>query len=431
MRVRGRSCYFVDRFVSTTCGQRVGERLEVDSLPLSGTDLEFKRQNPPRKLHETTRRLLLQKGERKMIDSLFRDIRYSWRGLLKRRLYVIALAILALGIGANTAIFTLINAVILKPLPVYNPEELVLFNTPPSEGTRTSDGDLAPGRWDLFSYASYRYFREHDKSFQELSAFRSGESRVSVRRVDASAGEAAQRASGHLVSGNYFAVLGVNAMQGRVLTNDDDSATASPAAVISNPYWKQKLNADPQIVGRNILLNGTAFTIVGVMPPEFFGTRVRRSPDFWLPLAFQPQIELRKSSLDDKNIYWLNMIGRLKPGISIEQAQAGVNLELRQFLTQESGSQLNDERRLIIENSYVTLESGARGLSGLRKYYSKALNMLMVIVALILLIACANVGNLLLSRAAARKAEILCARHWVRAGGDSCVSCSPKVCCLP
>ena len=132
-----------------------------------------------------------------------------------------------------------------------NPDELVLFNTSPSEGTRTSDGSLAPGRWDLFSYASYRYFREHDKSFQDLSAFRSGESRLSVRRVDASAGEAAQRASGDLVSGNYFAVLGVNAMQGRVLTNDDDSTTASPAAVISNPYWKQKLNADPQIVGRH------------------------------------------------------------------------------------------------------------------------------------------------------------------------------------
>ena len=345
---------------------------------------------------------------------------------------MIAVTILALGIGANTAIFTLINAVVLKPLPVSNPEELVLFNTSPSEGTRTSDdGDIPPGRWDLFSYASYRYFREHDKSFQELSAFRSGESRLSVQRLDASAGEAAQRASGHLVSGNYFAVLGVNAMQGRVLTNEDDSASASPAAVISNPYWKQKLNADPQIVGRNILLNGTAFTIVGVMPPEFFGTRVRRSPDFWLPLAFQPQIELRKSSLDDKNVYWLNMIGRLKPGTSIEQAQAGVNVELRQFLTQESGSQLNDARRLAIENSYVTLESGARGLSGLRLYYSKALSMLMVIVALVLLIACANVGNLLLSRGGARQAEISLRQAWVRAGGDSCVNCSLRVCYSP
>ena len=180
-------------------------------------------------------------------------------------------------------------------------------------------------------------------SFQELSAFRSGESRRQRAGGPMRAGEAAQRASGHLVSGNYFAVLGVNAMQGRVLTNEDDSPAAPPAAVISNAYWQQKLNSDPQIVGKSILLNGTAFTIVGVMPPQFFGTRVRRSPDFWLPLAFQPQIELRKSYLEDKNVYWLNMIGRLKPGVQIEQAQAAVNVELRQFLTERAGSQLNDD----------------------------------------------------------------------------------------
>ncbi|HEV7796547.1 MAG TPA: ABC transporter permease [Pyrinomonadaceae bacterium] len=342
------------------------------------------------------------------METLFKDIRYGLRGLLKRPAFsAVALVILALGIGANTAIFTLINAVVLKPLPVSKPEELVLFNDSASEGTRTSDdGDINPGRWDLFSYASYRYFREHDASFQDLSAFRSGESRLSVRRADAQSGEAAQRASGHLVSGNYFAVLGVNATAGRVLTNEDDTPSAHPAAVISNAYWKQKLNGDAQIVGKNFLLNGTAFTIVGVMPPSFFGTRVRRSPDYWLPLAFQPQIELRKSSLDNKNVYWLNMIGRLKPGFQIGQAQAGVNAELRQYLTEQAGSQLGDETRLAIQNSYVSLAPGARGLSGLRFFYSQALRMLMVIVALVLLIACANVGNLLLSRAAARQAEI-------------------------
>jgi predicted permease len=343
-----------------------------------------------------------------VMETLYKDIRYGLRGLLKRPAFtLVALVILALGIGANTAIFTLINAVVLKPLPVTKPEELVLFNDSASEGTRTSDdGDINAGRWDLFSYASYRYFREHDGSFQELSAFRSGESRLSVRPAEAQAGESAQRASGHLVSGNYFAVLGVNAMQGRVLTNEDDLPAAHPAAVISNAYWKQKLDGDTQVVGKNFLLNGTAFTIVGVMPPEFFGTRVRRSPDFWLPLAFQPQIELRKSSLDSRNVYWLNLIGRLKPGIPIAQAQAGVNVELRQFLTEQSGGQPGDETRLAIQNSYVSLAPGARGLSGLRFFYSQALRMLMVIVALVLLIACANVGNLLLSRAAARQAEI-------------------------
>jgi len=341
------------------------------------------------------------------MENFFKDVRYGFRGLIKRPAFtIIALVILALGIGANTAIFTLINAVVLKTLPVNKPAELVLFNDTSDEGTSTlSEGDVPAGRSRRFSYAGYQYFREHDLSFQELSAFRSGESRLSVRRTDGS-GEAAQRASAHLVSGNYFTVLGVNAMQGRVLTNEDDLPAAQPVAVISNGYWQQKLNSDPQIVGKNILLNGTTFTVVGVMPPQFFGIRVRRSPDFWLPLSFQPQVELRKSYLEDKNVYWLNMVGRLKPGTEIAQAQAAVNVEFRQFLTERAGSQLTDDSRQAIQNSFVTLASGARGLSGLRTFYSQALRMLMVIVALVLLIACANVGNLLLSRAAARQAEI-------------------------
>ncbi len=342
------------------------------------------------------------------METLWQDIRYGFRGLLKRPAFtIIALVILALGIGANTAIFTLINAVVLKPLPVSKPEELVLFNDAADEGTSTmSDGDIPAGRARRFSYAIYKHFREHDPSFQELSAFRSGESRLSVRRPDAPAGEAAQRASGHLVSGNYFAVLGVGAAQGRVLTNEDDQPAAPPAAVISHPYWEQKLNSDPQIVGKSLLLNGTSFTVVGVMPPQFFGIRVRRSPDFWLPLVFQPQIELRKAYHEDQNVYWLNMIGRLKPGTELAQAQAGVNVEFRQFLTDRAGSQLDDDSRLAIQNVFVGLAPGGRGLSGLRTFYSTALRMLMGIVALVLLIACANVGNLLLSRAATRQAEI-------------------------
>ena len=239
-----------------------------------------------------------------MIDSVLADVRYSWRGLLKRPTFaIVTIVILALGIGANTAIFTLLNAVVLKPLPVKNPEEQVLFSDSHSEGTSTTDGDITAQTWDLFAYGQYQHFRDNNRSFQELAAFRSGESRVSVRRPDTE-GEA-ERASAHLVSGNYFAVLGVNAMQGRVLTNADDSPGAPPAAVISNGYWKQKLNGDPLAVGKSILLNSTPFTIVGVMPPEFFGTRVRRSPDYWLPLAFQPQIELRPSAFEDKNVYWL------------------------------------------------------------------------------------------------------------------------------
>jgi len=341
------------------------------------------------------------------MDSLLKDLRYAIRTLLKRPGFtLIAIVTLGLGIGANTAIFTLVNAVIYKKLPVANANELILFNNTAGEGTRNSDGDPEPGRMDLFSYANYQYIRDHDQSYQALAAFRSGEARLSIRRTDSQSGEAAQRAQGHLVSGNYFSVLGVNALLGRVLTEEDDKPAAHPAAVISYGHWKERWNSDPQIVGREIIVNGTPFTVVGVAPSDFFGIRVRRSPDFWFPLSFQPQIELRQSFLDDKQIYWLNMVGKLKPGVTIEQAQASANLAIQQFLTADFSSKLNDDLRKAISGVFVKLAPGARGISGLRNYYSEPLKMLMVIVALVLLIACANVGNLLLSRAASRKAEI-------------------------
>jgi predicted permease len=340
------------------------------------------------------------------METLFKDIRYALRGLVKRPGFaVLAVVTLALGIGANTAIFTLVNAVLLASLPVSHPEELALFSDATGEGTSISDTPLA-GPWKRFSYDSYQYFRNHNPSFQDITAFRSGESPLSVRRTGPAAAEAAQRASGHLVGGNYFSVLGVSARLGRVLTPDDDAPNAPPAAVISNRYWQQQLNSDPAIVGKTLVLNGTDFTIVGVTPPEFFGERVRRPPDFWLPLSFQPQIELRKSFLENKEAYWLMIMGRLRPGVNLDQAKASATLALRQFLIEQTGSRLNAERQREIQNSSVQLVSGAGGISGLRTYYSKPLHMLMVIVGMVLLIACANVGSLLLSRAASRHGEI-------------------------
>lgn len=339
------------------------------------------------------------------MDSILKDIRYAIRGLWKRPTFaLVAVITLALGIGANTAIFTLVNAVLLKPLPVKNPEELVLFNDLASEGTQI--GDPSTGEWRLFSYSAYRYFRDNDKSFQQLGAFRSGEDRLSVRKGDMQPGQSAMRASGHLVSGNYFELFGVGALHGRVLTNEDDATGAQPTVVVSFGCWEQQWNKDPQVIGKDVILNGTSFTIVGVMPREFFGERVRRSPDYWMPLAFQPQIGLQDSYLNDETVYWLTIMGRLKPGTTLDQAQQSVNLGLQQFLTAQAGTQLNDERRRGIQNTYIRLAPGGRGISGLRVFYSEALKMLMVIVVLVLLIACANVGNLLLSRGAARQPEI-------------------------
>ena len=339
------------------------------------------------------------------MEFLLSDMRYAIRNLIKRPGFtLVAVITLALGIGANTAIFTLLNAVTFKPLPVRQPHELVLFNDSGGEGT--SNGDPSTGEWRRFSYASYKYFLERDQNYQGLSAFRSGESKVSVSGGQTQSGESAQRASSHLVSGNYFTVLGVNAFLGRTLTAEDDKPGAAPAVVMSYGYWQQQWNANPQILNKEILLNGKSFTVVGIMAPDFFGVRVRRSPDLWVPLVFHPQIEMRESYLDNPRFYWLNFVGRLKPGVQIEPAQASANLSLHQFLTNEAGSKLTDDDRKSIASAYVKLAPGARGISGLRIAYSRALQMLMVIVGLVLLIACANVGNLLLSRAAARKAEI-------------------------
>ncbi|HEU4794162.1 MAG TPA: ABC transporter permease, partial [Pyrinomonadaceae bacterium] len=339
------------------------------------------------------------------METIIKDLRYGFRGLLKRKGFaVIAVLTLALGIGANTAIFTLVNAVMLKSLPVHQPEQLVLFSDMTGEGTSMEDTPRA-GEWKRFSYASYLYFRDHNQSFQDITALRSGVSRLSVRRADTQ-GVGATRASGHLVAGNYFSVLGTGAMRGRVLTPEDDKANAQPAAVMSHRYWKEQLNSDPSVVGQTFVINGVNFTLVGITPPEFFGERVRRPPDFWLPIVFHPQIELRGNYLEDNQAYWLMLLGRLKPGVDIQQANATVNHALRQFLTEQAGSQLTEQRQRGIQGTYVTLIEGKGGISGLRRIYSKPLRMLMAIVGIVLLVACANVGSLLLARAAARKAEI-------------------------
>jgi predicted permease len=334
------------------------------------------------------------------------DLRFALRMLVRERAFAaVAVLTLALGIGANTAIFTLFNAILLESLPVHEPGRLVLFTDSVGEGTST--GSPPTGAWRLFSTEVYDFLRRESLPFDAIAAVRSGEAVVSLRmpnRPDQSG--QAQRGRAHLVSGNYFTVMGVSAMLGRTLTDADDRSSSPPATVVSYGFWRQRLGADPAAIGTVVLLNGTAFTIVGVTPPEFFGERLRRAPDFWTPLAFQPQIELRPSALVRSDTYWLNLIGRLAPGATRAQAQSAATPALRQFLTNAQGATIDDERRKEIQESRIELADGAAGVSVLRAQYSEPLRVLLAVVAMVLLIACANVGNLLLSRAAARQSEI-------------------------
>jgi len=332
-----------------------------------------------------------------------RDLRYAARLLARNPGFAaIAIVTLAIGIGANTAIFSLFNGLLLNRLPVREPERLVLFTSNAGEGTST--GSPATGPWRLFSTEAYAYLQAQTQPFESLAAVRSGPSTVSVRLAGDQS--AAERAVAHPVSGNYFQTLGVSAAIGRTLQADDDRPAASPVAVVSDGYWRQKLHADAQAIGRVAILNGTAFTIVGVTPREFFGERVRRAPDFWVPLTLQPVIELRPSFVTQNDAYWLNLVGRLRPGVSRAEAERTATSALQAFLRATAGPNAGADRAKDIQESYIALFDGSGGVSGLRSQYSEPLHILLAVVALVLLIACANVGNLLLTRAAARQREI-------------------------
>jgi predicted permease len=262
--------------------------------------------------------------------------------------------------------------------------------------------------YGIFSYPLYQYLRDNNSSFEGIAAFRTELDRLVVRPQGTGVSEAAQLAWGRLVSGNYFSVLGVQAVVGRVLTPDDDRTEAPPAAVISHAFWRGRFNSDPSVVGRVLNVNGILMTVVGVAPPEFFGESVE-SPlaDFWLPATLQPRLMPdRGSLLADSDVNWLNLIGRLKSKASFEQAQAGVDVSFRQFFTARAGAHPSREAQEDIQHSYIKLSPGGRGVSSLRFLYSRPLHILMAVVALVLLIACANVANVLLSRAAARQKEI-------------------------
>ncbi len=345
------------------------------------------------------------------LETTWRDLRYGLRQLRKAPVLVtVAVLSLALGIGANTAIFTLINAVMLQSLPVRDPGRLVLFND--HIWTGTYSGNAYPD--DEFSYPAYQYLQAHNDAFQSLCAFRQGMDRVVMHVAGSSEAGPREHATAHLVSGNYFETLGVDPALGRVFEASDDSPSAPLVAVISYGFWRDRFHLGQDILGRSIALNGGSFTVIGVANQRFFGERIETAPDFWLPLSAQPQVLQRDAWsnsralwLTARDVFWLNFMGRLKPGVSLQTALVSVNHRLRQLYAEQAGSHLSPEVRRKIENFHVELKPGGSGISGLRYLYSKPLYVLMAVVALVLLIACANVATLLLARASARRQEFL------------------------
>jgi len=334
--------------------------------------------------------LIERKGGMRM-GSFIQDLRFGVRILLKSKMFtLVAMLSLALGIGANTAIFSLINTMMLRMLPVKNAQELAIITT--IGGNRTLRA---------FSYPLYEMFRDRNQSFNGVIA---GSAVLRARLIvnEPGGSGAVETAQQQRVSGNFFSTLGVGAVVGRLLTEaDDDPAGAQPAAVISYDFWKRRFGLNPGVVGRRITINDTPLVIVGVTPPRFSGIGVGVRPDLWQPIRVS-----NDPGLSRKTSSWLRVMGRLRPNVSVGQAQAEMDVILQQHLGEFPAAPSGKMApTAAILGKSVRLETGSGGYT-LRNQFGQPLSILMITVALVLLIACVNVANLLMARAAVRRKEI-------------------------
>ena len=327
-------------------------------------------------------------------EQTWQDIRFGLRMLRKSPGFTAtAILTLALGIGANTAIFSVMDTVILQSLPIRNPNELVVIS---SVTPRT-------GQSDSFSYPMYQDIRDKNDAFDGVLAVGGVQMNVSY------AGES-EHVRGRLVSGNYFDVLGVHPWTGRLFTQDDDRIpSANPIAVLSYGFWERRFGKDPLLVGKTILLNEHAMTVIGITAPGFYGTELSDAPDVYVPLMMTPVFNpVPANRMQSHTHQWLTLMARRKPGVSIAQAQASLEVLYQQLRAAEGQSSLagaSDFARKQFFSRTVVLSPGNQGLGHLQRGFSEPLTMLFAVTNIVLLILCANLANLLLARASARGQE--------------------------
>ncbi len=318
----------------------------------------------------------------RLAEDAWQDVRYGLRSLIRNPGFALLVLIcLALGIGANSAIFGLANTLLFRELPIDRPDGVVVVNR--------GDGVGPPS-----SYLDYVDYRDNNKSFEGLAA-------TSTTPLNFSTGAQSEVILGEIVTGNYFNVLGVPAIKGRTFSPDEDKAPgAAPVVVVSHRFWGRRFDSDPDLVGKTMTLNGQVFTIVGIAPEKFTGSMVMFNPDVWVPMMMQAQlIPTHPDWLNNRRIDWLNVLGRLKPGVPMEQAEADLNV---------IDSQLAQAHPDVIRTHRALNLSHPTGIyiPHLRRMITMVSTFLMALIALVLLIACANVMNILLARATARQKEV-------------------------
>lgn len=336
---------------------------------------------------------------------MLNDVRYALRQLRKSPGFTVTVVLtLALGIGANTAIFTLVQSILLRSLPVSNPSLLYRIGDNDDccveggfPGGASDTGDVT-----IFSFDLYQHLKASVPEFVQLAAVQAGQWNWSVRRGNAEANSL----HGEFVSGNYFETLGIQPFAGRLFADSDDSPSAAPATVISYRAWQGEYASDPAIVGSTIYIQTKPFTVIGVAPPGFFGDRVTDNPpDFWMPVNTEPYVRGDSTILHHAEAHWLYPLGRVHPGTSIPALQARLSASLRQWLATRPLLTANGGAALI-PKMHVVLTPGGGGIQNLQQQTGKGLKLLMILSSVVLLITCANIANLMLARATTRRAEI-------------------------